>query len=53
VSVGDDLVPLNRARLPDIADAVGDEITVPADGGVRNVFKMVAMGAAAVMIGRV
>jgi L-lactate dehydrogenase (cytochrome) len=38
-----------------VADAVGDEVEVLADGGVRtglDVVKMVAMGARAVLIGR-
>jgi L-lactate dehydrogenase (cytochrome) len=47
-----DAVPSTARALPDISDAVGDEITVLADGGVRDVVKMVAMGATAVMIGR-
>jgi isopentenyl diphosphate isomerase/L-lactate dehydrogenase-like FMN-dependent dehydrogenase len=41
--------------LPAIADAVGDEIEVLLDGGVRrgsDVVKAVALGARAVMIGR-
>ncbi len=41
--------------LPSIVDAVGDEIEVVLDGGVRrgsDVVKAVALGARAVMIGR-
>ncbi len=41
--------------LPSIVDAVGDEIEVVLDGGVRrgsDVVKAVAFGAKAVMIGR-
>lgn len=41
--------------LPLIKDAVGDDITIFVDGGVRNgeeVFKMLALGADAVLIGR-
>lgn len=41
--------------LPDIAKAVGDRITVLADGGVRSgvdVLKLLALGAKAVLIGR-
>lgn len=41
--------------LPPIADAVGDRLTVLADGGVRSgldVVRMLALGARAVMIGR-
>jgi L-lactate dehydrogenase (cytochrome) len=50
-----DAVPSTARALPDIADAVGDQVEVLADGGVRNgldVVKMVAMGARAVLIGR-
>ena len=50
-----DSVPSTARALPDVADAVGDEVEVLADGGVRtglDVVKMVAMGAKAVMIGR-
>jgi len=41
--------------LPAIAQAVGDRLTVLADGGVRNgldVLRMLALGAKGVMIGR-
>ena len=41
--------------LPDVVDAVGDEVEVLVDGGVRtglDVLKMVALGARAVLIGR-
>ena len=41
--------------LPSIVDAVGDEIDVVLDGGIRrgsDVVKAVAFGAKAVMIGR-
>lgn len=41
--------------LPDVADAVGDRLTVLADSGVRSgfdVLKMLASGAKGVMIGR-
>jgi L-lactate dehydrogenase (cytochrome) len=50
-----DAVPSTSRALPDIADAVGDEIEVLADGGVRSgldVIKLVALGARAVLIGR-
>jgi L-lactate dehydrogenase (cytochrome) len=50
-----DAVPSTVRALPDIADAVGDEVVVLADGGVRtglDVLKMVALGARAVLIGR-
>ncbi len=41
--------------LPPIADAVGDRLTVLADGGVRSgldVVRMLALGAKGVMLGR-
>lgn len=41
--------------LPEIAAAVGGQITILADGGIRSgvdVLKMIALGADAVMIGR-
>jgi L-lactate dehydrogenase (cytochrome) len=50
-----DSVPSTTRALPDIADAVGDQVEVLADGGVRtglDVVKMVALGARAVLIGR-
>jgi L-lactate dehydrogenase (cytochrome) len=47
---------LSSARaLPDVVDAVGDQVEVLADGGVRtglDVVKLVALGARAVLIGR-
>ena len=47
---------LSTARaLPAIADAVGDELTVLADGGVRSgldVVRMLALGARGVLLGR-
>ncbi|MDX2276631.1 MAG: L-lactate dehydrogenase [Hyphomonadaceae bacterium] len=47
---------LSTARaLPRIADAVGDQITVLADGGVRSgldVARMLALGARGVLLGR-
>jgi L-lactate dehydrogenase (cytochrome) len=47
---------LSTARaLPDIADAVGDELSVLVDGGVRSgldVVRMLALGARGVLIGR-
>lgn len=47
---------LSTARaLPAIADAVGDRLTVLADGGVRNgldVVRMLALGARSVLLGR-
>jgi L-lactate dehydrogenase (cytochrome) len=50
-----DAVPSTVRALPDIAEAVGDEVEVLADGGVRtglDVLKMVALGARAVLVGR-
>jgi len=41
--------------LPPIADAVGDRLTVLADGGVRSgldVLRMLALGAKGVLLGR-
>jgi L-lactate dehydrogenase (cytochrome) len=47
---------LSTARaLPPIADAVGDRVTVLADGGVRSgldVVRMLALGAQGVLLGR-
>jgi L-lactate dehydrogenase (cytochrome) len=47
---------LSSARaLPDIAEAVGDRLTVLADGGVRSgldVVRMLALGAKGVLLGR-
>lgn len=50
-----DGVPSTARALPSIAEAVGDELTVLADGGVRtglDVMRMLALGAKALMIGR-
>jgi L-lactate dehydrogenase (cytochrome) len=50
-----DSVPSTTRALPDVVDAVGDQVEVLADGGVRtglDVVKMVAMGARAVLVGR-
>ena len=50
-----DAVPSTAQVLPEIADAVGDETEILADGGVRtglDVVKMTALGARAVLLGR-
>jgi L-lactate dehydrogenase (cytochrome) len=50
-----DSVPSTVRALPEIVDAVGDEVEVLVDGGVRtglDVVKMLALGARAVLIGR-
>ena len=50
-----DGVPSAAAALPEIAAAVGDRLTVLADGGVRSgldVFRMLALGAQGVLLGR-
>lgn len=50
-----DATPASLRFLPGIADAVGDQVTVLLDGGVRrgsDVVKAVALGARAVLIGR-
>jgi len=50
-----DGVKSSARALPAIADAVGDALTVLADGGVRNgldVVRMLALGAKGVLLGR-
>jgi L-lactate dehydrogenase (cytochrome) len=50
-----DSVPSTTRALPDVADAVGDQVEVLADGGIRtglDVVKMIALGARAVLVGR-
>jgi L-lactate dehydrogenase (cytochrome)/glycolate oxidase len=50
-----DGTPAPIRSLPTIVDAVGDQIEVVLDGGIRrgsDVVKAVALGAKAVMIGR-
>jgi len=50
-----DTTPAAIRQLPGIAEAVGDQIEVYMDGGIRrgmDVAKAVALGARAVMIGR-
>jgi L-lactate dehydrogenase (cytochrome) len=50
-----DSVPSTVRALPDVVDAVGGQLEVLVDGGVRtglDVVKMVALGARAVLMGR-
>ena len=50
-----DQCPATAEVLPAIADAVGDKLTILVDGGIRSgmdVFKALALGADAVLIGR-
>jgi L-lactate dehydrogenase (cytochrome) len=50
-----DSVPSTVRALPDVADAVGDQVELLVDGGVRtglDVVKLAALGARAVLIGR-
>ena len=50
-----DAVPSTAEALPGVVDAVGDEVEVLADGGIRtglDVVKMLALGAKACMVGR-
>jgi L-lactate dehydrogenase (cytochrome) len=50
-----DGVPSTARALPAIAEAVGDRLTVMADGGVRSgldVVRMLALGARTVLLGR-
>ena len=50
-----DSTPASIRMLPAVADAVGDQIEILLDGGVRrgsDVVKAIALGARAVMIGR-
>ncbi|KQX23503.1 MULTISPECIES: FMN-dependent L-lactate dehydrogenase LldD [unclassified Sphingomonas] len=50
-----DGVPSTARALPAIAEAVGDRLTVLADGGVRSgldVVRMLALGAKGVLLGR-
>jgi L-lactate dehydrogenase (cytochrome) len=51
-----DSVSSTARALPRVADAVGDQVEVLVDGGIRtglDVVKMMALGARAVLIGRV
>jgi L-lactate dehydrogenase (cytochrome) len=50
-----DSVPSSVRALPDVVDAVGHQVEVLVDGGVRtglDVVKLVALGARAVLLGR-
>ncbi|MCB0978068.1 MAG: L-lactate dehydrogenase [Acidimicrobiales bacterium] len=50
-----DTVPSTAAALPAVAAAVGDQVEVLVDGGVRtgiDVVKMLALGAKACLVGR-
>lgn len=50
-----DGAPATADALPAIAEAVGDKLTVLADGGIRSgldVLRMMALGAKGVMLGR-
>jgi L-lactate dehydrogenase (cytochrome) len=50
-----DSVPSTVRALPEVVDAVGGQVEVLVDGGVRtglDVVKMVALGASAVLMGR-
>jgi isopentenyl diphosphate isomerase/L-lactate dehydrogenase-like FMN-dependent dehydrogenase len=50
-----DTVPTGADALPEVADAVGADIDVIVDGGIRrgtDVLKALALGARAVMVGR-
>jgi 4-hydroxymandelate oxidase len=50
-----DPVVSSAAALPEIADAVGDQVEVYADGGIRSgsdVLTALALGASAVFVGR-
>lgn len=50
-----DSVPSTAIALPAVADAIGDQVEVLADGGVRtglDVVKLMSLGAKAVLIGR-
>lgn len=50
-----DTVPSTARALPAVADAVGDQVDVLVDGGIRtglDVVKMLSLGARACLIGR-
>jgi L-lactate dehydrogenase (cytochrome) len=51
-----DSVPSTVRALPDVVDAAGSQIDVLVDGGIRtglDVVKMTALGASAVLVGRI
>jgi L-lactate dehydrogenase (cytochrome) len=50
-----DSTPSSARALPAVVDAIGDQVEVLVDGGIRtglDVVKMLALGARAVLIGR-
>ncbi|MGK2956071.1 MAG: L-lactate dehydrogenase [Solirubrobacterales bacterium] len=50
-----DSVPSSAIALPGVVEAIGDQVEVLADGGVRtglDVVKLMALGAKAVLVGR-
>ncbi len=50
-----DAVPSTAVALPAVVDAIGDQVEVLADGGIRtglDAVKLIAMGARAVLLGR-
>ena len=50
-----DSVPSTVAALPGVVDAIGDQVEVLADGGIRtglDVVKLMSLGAKAVLVGR-
>ena len=50
-----DSVPSTVRALPEVVDAVGDDVEVLVDGGIRtglDVVKMLALGARATLVGR-
>ena len=50
-----DSVPSTARAVPDVVDAVGDQVEVLVDGGIRtgvDVLKMIGLGARAVLVGR-
>lgn len=50
-----DSVPSTAVALPGVVNAIGDQVEVLVDGGIRtglDVVKMIALGAKAVLVGR-